>query len=56
MTPAELATLAATLPTLPLLDRLLWQDAAGGLVAVDDVLPLFVATVGAERAAELLAP
>jgi hypothetical protein len=56
MTPTELATLDAALPALPLLDRLLWQDAAGGLVGVDEVLPMFAATVGAERAAELLAP
>jgi hypothetical protein len=36
--------------------RLMWRDAEGGLVLLDDVTPLFVAAVGAERAAELLAP
>jgi len=54
-TDEELATLAATLPTLPLRDRMLWENAEGGLVRVVDVEPLFVATVGAERAAALLA-
>lgn len=36
--------------------RLMWDDAAGGMVLVDDVRPLAEAIFGAARAAELLAP
>jgi hypothetical protein len=53
---AELTLLEATVAALPLRERLLWQDAAGGVVLVADVEPFFTAAVGAERAAELLAP
>ncbi len=35
--------------------RLMWQDAEGGLVYVQDVLPLADALFGADRAVELLA-
>lgn len=35
--------------------RLMWQDAEGGLVLVSDVQPIAEALYGAERAAELLA-
>lgn len=35
--------------------RLMWQDAEGGLVLVADVQPIAEALFGAERAAELLA-
>lgn len=35
--------------------RLMWQDAEGGLVLIDDVLPIAEALFGAERAADLLA-
>jgi hypothetical protein len=55
-TDEELALLDATLPALPLRTRLLWQDAEGGTVWVDEVEPLFAAVVGEARAAELLAP
>jgi hypothetical protein len=55
-TDEELALLDATLPTLPLRDRLLWQDAEGGTVWVDEVASMFAAVVGEARAAELLAP
>lgn len=54
-TDQELELLNSTLPTLPLRERLMWQDALGGTVYVDEVLPFFVAVVGAQRAAELLA-
>jgi hypothetical protein len=54
-TDAELALLEATLPTLPLRERLLWQDAEGGTVLVDEVRPFFVSVVGEARADELLA-
>jgi hypothetical protein len=54
-TDAELETLEAVLPTVSRRDRLLWENAEGGLVRVEDVEALFVATVGAERAAVLLA-
>ncbi len=53
---AELTLLEATLAALPLRQRLLWQDAEGGTVYVHEVEPVFVAAVGAPRAAELLAP
>lgn len=36
--------------------RLMWEDAAGGVVLVDDVQPLAEALFGPARAAELLAP
>ncbi len=55
-TDAELALLEATLAALPLRQRLLWQDAESGTVYVHEVEPVFVAAVGAPRAAELLAP
>jgi hypothetical protein len=55
-TDEELEILEATLPTVSRRDRLLWENAEGGLVRVDDVEALFIATAGAERAAELLAP
>lgn len=55
-TDQELELLTATLPNLPLRQRLMWQDAAGGEVSVAEVLPFFEAAVGATRAAELLAP
>lgn len=55
-TDAELELLTATLASLPLRERLLWQDAEGGVVIVDEVRPLFVDAVGAARADELLAP
>jgi hypothetical protein len=54
-TDEELELLAVTLPTVPLRMRLLWDDAQNNEVLIDDVMPLFVAAVGAERAAELLA-
>lgn len=56
MTDAELVLLDEALPGIPLRSRLMWQDAEGGLVSVAEVEPLFAAAVGAERAAELLAP
>lgn len=55
-TDAELTLLEATLAGLPLRDRLLWQDAEGGTVFVDEVEPFFTAAVGAPRAAQLLEP
>lgn len=55
-TDAELALLEATLAALPLRERLLWQDAEGGTVYLHEVEPVFLAAVGAPRAAELLAP
>jgi hypothetical protein len=54
-TDEELEILEATLPTVSRRDRLLWENAEGGLVRVEDVEALFIATAGAERAAELLA-
>lgn len=36
--------------------RLMWQDAEGGLVYVHDVQPLAEALFGAQRAGELLTP
>lgn len=54
-TDAELTLLEATLAALPLRQRLLWQDAEGGTVYVEDVEPFFVQAVGAARAAQLLA-
>lgn len=54
-TDAELEILEATLPTVPLRLRLLWQDARNNEVLVDDVQELFEAAVGVERAAVLLA-
>jgi hypothetical protein len=56
MTDAELVRFDAALAALPLRDRLLWQDAEGGTVYVHEVKPAFAAALGAERAAELLAP
>ena len=35
--------------------RLMWEDAEGGLVYVDDVIPLARSLFGADRAAEMLA-
>ena len=35
--------------------RLMWEDAEGGLVLIEDVEPVAVHLFGAERAAELLA-
>lgn len=55
-TDQELTTLEAVLATLPVRDQLMWRDAHEGVVAIADVTPLFVATVGAERAAVLLNP
>jgi hypothetical protein len=55
-TDAELETIEATLPNVPLRQGLMRQHAEGGLVRVGDVRPLFVAVVGEDRAAELLAP
>jgi hypothetical protein len=54
-TDQELALLEATLPTLPLRDRMMWQDAVGGTVYAEEVMPFFVAAVGQARATELLA-
>ena len=54
-TDQELALLEATLPTLPLRDRMMWQDAVGGTVYVEEVMSFFVAAVGQTRANELLA-
>lgn len=54
-TDAELTLLDATVAALPLRDRLLWQDAAGGRVLVEEVQPFFVQAFGTMRAAELLA-
>lgn len=55
-TDAELEALEATLPSLPLRERLMWQDAEGGLVRVAEVRPVFAAVLGEERAEALLAP
>lgn len=55
-TDAEIAQLDDFLSTAATVrQRRMWVDAEGGLVLVDDVLPLAEALFGAERAAELLA-
>lgn len=53
-TDAELDALEAALSKVPLRQRLMWQDAEGGLVRASEVMPLIVAAVGVERANELL--
>lgn len=57
-TDGELATLTAVLASeaVTLRQRLHWQDAAEGLVKIEEVLPLFVGVVGEERALVLLDP
>jgi hypothetical protein len=55
-TDPELATLEAYLTsTASVRQRLMWQDAADGLVWVSEVLPFAQALFGNARAAELLA-
>lgn len=54
-TDAELEALESTLSNVPLRQRLMWQDAEGGLVRASEVMPLIVAAVGVDRANELLA-
>lgn len=55
-TDAELEKIQVELAKQPLRNRLLWQDAENGVVAVDDVLPFFSAHLPYERAVALLAP
>lgn len=56
-TDAEITAFQAFLSTQATLrQRLMWQDAEGGLVRLDDVEPLAVALFGEARAAVLLAP
>ena len=55
-TDQEMATLATALAGLSARQRLMWTDAEGGLVYVEDVQALAVQLFGAQRAAALLAP